>query len=236
MSRLLAPAALGAALLLGGCATATQPTPITSGAQAPLLPSVLFPGGAERFTSWRCSPDQALVTAAPQGPEAELRLWSAHGAWRLTPAVVASGARYEQGDVSFWNKGTEAVVETPRGRLECQAYVQRQALTREQRPGVMFLGRGNEPGWMASLAHDRPEVTLSLDYGTREQTLPYRVTALDNEAGRVVLASGREDTSFELRIEARACLDDMSGEPFPARVTLTVDGEQYRGCGQGIAP
>ncbi len=236
MSRLLAPAALGAVLLLGGCATATQPAPITSGAQAPLLPSVLFPGGAERFTSWRCSPDQALVTAAPQGPEAELRLWSAHGAWRLTPAVVASGARYEQGDVSFWNKGTEAVVETPRGRLECQAYVQRQALTREQRPGVMFLGRGNEPGWMASLAHDRPEVTLSLDYGTREQTLPYRVTALDNEAGRVVLVSGRGDTPFELRIEARACLDDMSGEPFPARVTLTVDGEQYRGCGQGIAP
>jgi uncharacterized membrane protein len=233
MSRLLAPAALGLTLLLGGCATATPPASITPGDQAPLLPSALFPGGADGFTAWRCTPDQALVTAAPEG---ELRLWSAHGAWRLTPAVVASGARYEQGEVSFWNKGNEAVVETPRGRLECQAYMQRQTLTREQRPGVMFLGRGNEPGWMASLAHDRPEVTLSLDYGTREQTLPYRVTTLDNGQGRVILASGRGDTPFELRIEARACLDDMSGEPFPARVTLTVDGEQYRGCGQGIAP
>ncbi len=59
---------------------------------------------------------------------------------------------------------------------------------------------------------------------------------MDNEAGRVVLASGRGDTPFELRIEAGACFDDMSGEPFPARVTLSVDGEQYRGCGQGIAP
>ena len=236
MSRLLAPAALGAVLLLGGCATATQPAPITSGAQAPLLPSVLFPGGADSFTAWRCTPDQALVTAASPRQEGELRLWSAHGAWRLKPAVVASGARYEQGDVSFWNRGDEAIVETPRGRLECQAYVQRQALTREQRPGVMFLGRGNEPGWMASLAHDRPELTLSLDYGTREQTLPYRVIALDNDAGRVVLASGRRDTPFELRIEAGACLDDMSGEPFPAKVTLSVEGEQYRGCGQGIAP
>ncbi len=233
MPRLFAPAAFGAVLLLAGCATTSAPTPITSGEHAPLLPSVLFPGGAEAFTAWRCNPDQALVTAAL---EDELRLWSAHGAWRLAPAVVASGARYEQGDVSFWNKGADAIVETPRGRLDCQAYVQRQTLTREQRPGVMFQGRGNEPGWMASLAHDRPEVTLSLDYGAREQTLPYRVTALDNEAGRVVLASGRGDTPFELRIEAGACLDDMSGEPFPARVTLTVDGEQYRGCGQGIAP
>ncbi|WP_416139484.1 MliC family protein [Halomonas sp. HK25] len=233
MSRLLAPAVLGAALLLGGCATPSQPAPITPGTQAPLLPSALFPGGAEAFTAWRCTPDQALVTAASEG---ELRLWSAHGAWRLQPAVVASGARYEQDEVSFWNKGSEAIVETSRGRLECRAYMQRQALTRQQRPGVMFLGRGNEPGWMASLAHDRPEVTLSLDYGTREQTLPYRVTTLDNAAGRVILASGRGDTPFELRIEAGACLDDMSGEPFPARVTLSVDGEQYRGCGQGIAP
>ncbi|MFY0991858.1 MliC family protein [Halomonas sp. C05BenzN] len=233
MSRLLAPAALGLTLLLGGCATATPPAPITSGAQAPLLPSVLFPGGADSFTAWRCSPDQALVTAAPEG---ELRLWSAHGAWRLEPAVVASGARYEGGRVSFWNKGDGAIVETSRGRLECRAHMRRQALTRQQRPGVMFLGRGNEPGWTASLAHDRPEATLTLDYGTRQQTLPYRVTALDNEAGRVVLASGRGDTPFELRIEAGACLDDMSGEPFPARVTLSVDGEQYRGCGQGIAP
>ncbi|MFO8044722.1 MAG: C-type lysozyme, inhibitor [Halomonas sp.] len=233
MPRLLVPAALGLTLLLGGCAIATPPSSITSGTHAPLLPSTLFAGGAESFTSWRCHPNQALVTAAPEG---ELRLWSAHGAWRLQPAVVASGDRYEGEQVSFWNEGTDAIVETSRGRLECQAYMQRQAFTRQQRPGVMFLGRGNEPGWMASLAHDRPQLTLSLDYGTREQTLPYRVTALDNEAGRVVLASGRGDTPFELRIQAGACLDDMSGEPFPARVTLTVDGEQYRGCGQGIAP
>ncbi|MBB3331432.1 putative membrane protein [Halomonas campaniensis] len=236
MSRLLAPAALGLALLLGGCATATSPAPITPGGQAPLLPSVLFPGDAESFTSWRCTPDQSLVTADPKGPEGELRLWSAHGAWRLQPAVVASGARYEGGQVSFWNRGDAAIVETPRGRLECQAYMQRQALTRQQRPGVMFQGRGNEPGWMVHLANDRPEATLTLDYGTREQTLPYRVTTLDNGAGRVILQSGRGDTPFELRIEAGACLDDMSGEPFPARVTLSVEGEQYRGCGQGIAP
>ncbi|MGJ7456696.1 MliC family protein [Halomonas sp. RA08-2] len=234
MSRLLAPAAFGLTLLLGGCATATSPSPITPQGHAPLLPSTLFPGGAESFTSWQCHPNQALVTALPEGDE--LRLWSAHGAWRLQPAVVASGARYEGSQVSFWNKGDSAIVETPRGRLECQVYMQRQALTRQQRPGVMFQGRGNEPGWMVHLAHDRPEATLTLDYGNREQTLPYRVAALDNEAGRVVLASGRGDTPFELRIEAGACLDDMSGEPFPARVTLSIDGEQYRGCGQGIAP
>ncbi|NWN82015.1 MAG: C-type lysozyme, inhibitor [Halomonas sp.] len=231
MPRSCVPAALGLSLLLVGCAT--TPAPIITDDHAPLMPSTLFPGGAEAFTAWQCLPDQGLVTAAL---EDELRLWSAHGAWRLAPAVVASGERYEMGELSFWQKEEGAIVESPRGRLECQANMQRLALTREQRPGVMFYARGNEPGWTASLAHDQPTVHLSLDYGSREQTLPYRVTQMDNETGRVILASGRGDTPFELRIEAQACFDDMSGEPFPARVTLNVDGEQYRGCGQGIAP
>lgn len=234
----LRPALLVAgSLLLYGCATATvdgiRPGADKVASTAPLLPSMLFSGTAERFEAWRCTPEQHLVTAFG---ERELRLWSAHGAYRLTPAVVASGARYQQGELSFWNKGGEAVVESANGRLDCSADMARTALTRQQRPGVMFHGRGNEPGWNVDLAHDVPELTLTLDYGAREMTLPYRVTAMDNAAGRVTLASGLADRPFELRLEARACFDDMSGEPFPARVTLTMKGETYRGCGQGIAP
>ena len=238
---------LGAALLLAGCAASPNgqgPKPTvadrTAAADgkvvqptAPLMPSAFFAGGAEAFVGWRCTPAQDLVTALPDD---ELRLWSAHGAWRLAPAVVASGGRYQQGELSFWNKGAEAVVESPTGRLACQAHIERTALTRRDRPGVMFHARGNEPGWMASLPSDVAEIDLLLDYGSRQLTRPYRVTTLDNGEGRMILASGRADTPFELRIEGRACFDDMSGEPFPARVTLTFEGQTYQGCGQGIAP
>ncbi|MFQ3789959.1 MliC family protein [Halomonas sp. A29] len=224
-------------LLLSGCAATPIDGPRPGASQvantAPLMPSMLFPGGAESFEAWRCTPEQDLVTAFG---ERELRLWSAHGAYRLTPAVVASGARYQQGDLSFWNKGGDAVVESANGQLECGAAMARPALTREQRPGVMFHGRGNEPGWNVNLAHDTPELKLVLDYGAREMTLPYRVTGMDNANGRVTLASAQPDQPFELRLEARACFDDMSGEPFPARVTLTIEGQTFRGCGQGIAP
>lgn len=233
-------ALLGAgALLLSGCVTAPGEAPRSSGggeqvaSTAPLLPSQLFSGGAEQFEAWRCTSQQDLVAAFGAH---ELRLWSAHGAYRLPPAVVASGARYQQGDLSFWSKGGEATVESANGRLECSAAMAREALTRQQRPGVMFHGRGNEPGWNVNLAHDVPELTLVLDYGAREMTLPYRVTAMDNTNGRVMLASAAAEQPFELRLEAQACFDDMSGEPFPARVTLTLNGETLRGCGQGIAP
>ncbi|MDZ7851400.1 MAG: MliC family protein [Halomonas sp.] len=240
---------LGTALLLAGCAATpdeavTRPEVADRGAPpeegaseaqpaAPLMPSLFFPGDAGTLTAWRCTPAQDLVTAAT---EEELRLWSAHGAFRLLPAVVASGARYQQGDLSFWNKGDEAVVESATGRLDCTRDLSQKALTRRQRPGTMFHARGNEPGWVVNLASHRPEATLVLDYGEREMTLPYRVTTLDNDEARMILASGRADIPFELRLEARACFDSMSGQPFPARVTLSIDGEQYRGCGQGIAP
>lgn len=223
-------------LLLVGCVAAPVDGPRREGkvaSTAPLLPSSLFAGGAERFEAWRCTPEQDLVTAFG---ERELRLWSAHGAYRLTPAVVASGARYQQGNLSFWNKGGDAVVESANGQLECSAAMARPTLTREQRPRVMFHGRGNEPGWNVNLAHDVAELKLVLDYGAREMTLPYRVTGMDNANGRVALASASTEQPFELRLEARACFDDMSGEPFPARVTLAIEGQTYRGCGQGIAP
>ncbi|WP_141321672.1 MliC family protein [Halomonas halmophila] len=239
------------ALGLAGCAAAPSsseapsPPSVDSGdassetssadqaSKAPLLPSALFPGEAERFVGWQCEPDQSLVTAHG---EDTLRLWSAHGAYRLDPAVVASGARYQQGDLSFWSKGSEATVESQYGRLKCQQNMRHRALTRESHPGVMFQARGNEPGWMIELANDKPRISMSLDYGERQVNLPYQVKALDNDAGRVVLTSGQAARPFELRIEAGACFDDMSGQPWPARVTLEVNDEVYRGCGQGIAP
>ncbi|WP_458524477.1 COG3650 family protein [Onishia taeanensis] len=246
--------ALGLSVLLAGCAGTSQPglspppvsdvsshgdeaAPAEAGkaedAKAPLMPSAFFSGEAERFAAWRCMPAQDLVTASSTG---ELRLWSAYDAYRLTPAVVASGSRYVKDDLSFREKGGEAMVESARGRLECKQDQTRTALTRAQRPGVMFHGRGNEPGWTVRLAHDAPQLSMMLDYGEREIEAPYRVTSLDNERGRVTLASGRADTPFHLALEARACFDSMSGEPFPVRVTLEVDGRTYRGCGQGIAP
>ncbi|WP_021029200.1 COG3650 family protein [Litchfieldella anticariensis] len=257
VSRFL-PALLGAGLILAGCAS--SPSPSTGNGAgpevrerpsaqlpskeergdeqdvvkeiAPLMPSVFFTGGAEQLVSWRCTPAQDLISSH----DGELRLWSTHGAYQLESAVVASGARYVKDDLSFWNKGDEAQVESENGRLDCQKDMTRQALTREDRPGVMFHGRGNEPGWVVNLAHDAPVLTLLLDYGNRELTLPYRVVAMDNQQGRVVLESGRADQPFRLSLEARACFDSMSGAPYPVRVTLDIDEQRYQGCGQGIAP
>ena len=240
-----ATAAMGIAAVLAGCAATPSSQAVTSTQtlaanqatldnRAPFLPSSLFPGSAQRFDAWHCEPaQQHLVTATNAN---DLRLWSLHGAWQLPQAVVASGARYQDGDISFWNRGDQAQVETPRGQLQCLLGQRRAAATRANHPGVMFLGRGNEPGWSIELAHDVPVMTWTTAYGTETQTLPYMVSVMDNDAGRVVIGNANSKHFFRVRIEAGACFDDMKGQPYPARVTLTIDGEQYSGCGQGIAP
>ncbi|MDN6179390.1 MAG: MliC family protein [Halomonas subglaciescola] len=250
IARLGGVVSLGAAaLLISGCATQgaghSSAGPLTDGpsqastgesavSSAPLLPPMLFPGEAGRFEAWRCTPaKQNLVTAF--GDEA-LRLWSLHGAWRLPQAVVASGARYQDGELSFWNRGDKAQVETPRGQLQCQAGQQRAARTRDDHPGVMFVAHGNEPGWTVELEAHAPTLTLSTDYGETTETLPYMMSVMDNAAGRVVLENADAARFFRVRIESGACFDDMSGNPHPARVTLSIDGDQYSGCGEGIAP
>ncbi|MCL5425833.1 MAG: MliC family protein [Gammaproteobacteria bacterium] len=238
-TRIWAIAGMGLAITLTGCAATpsaetTAANQATQDNRAPFFPSSLFPGSAAHFTAWHCEPArQNLVTATNAN---DLRLWSLHGAWRLPQAVVASGARYQDGEISFWNRGDQALVETPRGQLQCSQAEQRAALTRAERPGVMFFGRGNEPGWTVALAHDTPTLTLQLNYGEESIQRPYMVSVMDNDAGRVVIENGDVEPFFRVRIEAGACFDNMSGEPFPARVTLSYGGEQYSGCGQGIAP
>ena len=234
---------------LVGCATTSAPGPASEQTdraerrgsftdapveqKAPLLPSAYFVGDGATFVGWRCSPSQDMVSATQ---EDSLRLWTTHGAEQLSQAVVDQGERYQRGELSAHIIGDRAVIKSSRGRLECEARTRRDSLRRSDKPGVMFLARGNEPGWHLELANDVPRIDMSLDYGEREVSLPYRVTTLDNGAGRVILESGRADAPFELRIEAGACFDDMAGTPWPAQVTLNVNGRQLQGCGQGIAP
>lgn len=199
---------------------------------SPLLPSAFFADGAEAFTAWRCTPAQDLISAFPEN---RLRLWSAQGSYELERAVVASGSRYVKGDLSFWDKGNEALVESDNGRLECQQDIGRDTATREEHPGAIFHAQGNEPGWTLDLDRDAPRLTLVTGYGERTLEVPYRVAKVVNGQQASMTLHGREaEHALTVRMAARACFDDMSGKPYPVRVTVELGTQTLRGCGQGI--
>lgn len=199
---------------------------------SPLLPSAFFADGADAFIAWRCTPAQDLIAAFP---EDHLRLWSGQGHYRLDPAVVASGARYVKDDLSFWNKGDKALVESDNGRLECHEDVHRRTLTRADHPDSIFHAVGNEPGWTLDLDRRAARLHLVTEYGEKARTLSYQLLGLDNgEQARVTLRAHDNGEPITVRLRARACFDAMSGKPYPVRVRIETPERVLQGCGQGI--
>jgi uncharacterized lipoprotein YbaY len=98
--------------------------------------------------------------------------------------------------------------------------------------GVAFRAIGQEPGWLVEVGRgDAPSLHAELDYGERIVDVARVTPQGDRYTGRT--ADGMD---VALLIERTACSDGMSGEAFPATVTLTFGGRQYRGCGRFLDP
>lgn len=90
-----------------------------------------------------------------------------------------------------------------------------------------FEARGNEPGWLLMLDGER--LRLQWNYGDDELTVPRPRTVATPEGRRWVATTRGRDLQVDV-VEV-LCHDDMSGMPYPSRVTVSVDGETLRGCG-----
>jgi uncharacterized membrane protein len=103
----------------------------------------------------------------------------------------------------------------------------------EKRPEVVqaaFRAVGNEPGWVLEIVPEK-WIRFSYDYGEREAYTPVPEPVRDGAAGATVYHAITEASDLRVVIERNACLDTMSGREFEAKVTVTLDGTTYRGCG-----
>ncbi|NWG54127.1 MAG: YbaY family lipoprotein [Hydrogenophilaceae bacterium] len=95
--------------------------------------------------------------------------------------------------------------------------------------GVLFRAVGNEPGWLLDLFADRFE--LSYDYGNR--TLAAALPAPSAQAEGVTRYDvSAEGQALAILIRRTPCQDVMSGETFPASVTVTIGAQLLQGCGR----
>jgi heat shock protein HslJ len=134
----------------------------------------------------------------------------------LQPEPAASGAKFGDGAGNFfWSKGNRAAVALDGVDLpECLPVI---AAT------LPLVARGNEPGWVVTLAHEG--VVYSGQDGTkRELPLPPATSA----EGATVFDDGK---GFVLRVTDGLCRDTMTGMPHPYAVDLSLDGTGLSGCG-----
>lgn len=98
--------------------------------------------------------------------------------------------------------------------------------------GVDFRGVGQEPGWMLDL-HTDGSAKLIWNYG--EQGAAFADVALSYpREGDALYEAQTNEHQLSVLVRRFPCEDAMSGEAYPASVTLTIDGETLQGCGKSV--
>jgi putative lipoprotein len=235
-----APAALLALSLLttAGCQksqdhgsdTATAPdTAATATVPAPFAeePAAALPEGVLRAYFWECDRDVTLVMQNLL--EEESVGLQIHGESHKLPQVVAaSGAKYSDGDFTFWTKGDTATFQRGTGPEVACREVRAKSLVEDARArGVLYRGIGNEPGWTVEIGpNDR--LQLVTDYG--EKRVEFAGATVANDDGAMVYAAQASTDAIKVSVKQEACADDMSGEPFEYSMVVEYGGKTLRGC------
>lgn len=73
--------------------------------------------------------------------------------------------------------------------------------------------------------------------GVQVVKLPYRI-AREADDSRVLKAQlpagGKQGEPLQLVVALGACFDSMQGAPYPLTATLTIAGQELRGCGEAF--
>jgi putative lipoprotein len=97
--------------------------------------------------------------------------------------------------------------------------------------GAAWRGIGQEPGWTVEI-HPGSRLVYVGDYGERTVSVPTPEPRQDGN--RTIWQATTGDADIRVVFEALPCTDIMSGEEFPLSVTVTVNGEELRGCGRRL--
>jgi len=185
----------------------------------------------ENVLVYRC-PDGFMFTAAVRPYEAFVFL-PKRTVW-LTLAPSASGAKFAGEGVVYWSKGDEAMLAVPgETRQGCAVDWQATAWERAKFKGVQYRAVGNEPGWHLNI-YPGERIVFVTDYGKSRHVFPLMEPEVDQERLVTVYETSNGEHRLRVVIEGSECMDDMSGEAFSTRATVTFDGRTYRGCGRGL--
>lgn len=243
---LLSPCAV--LLTMAGCSKAPAPEALTSPettlSNAPTMPAAAAAGAVEQPAESALAMKRGVVTLIPEhnsfrpcGEQGDLLLIDqtdgllgrTFAAERVGHAedqpvklyIEAYGERSTDRPPEDGFVGTfileEALYAAPDGQTRgCDAPAQ----------DYIVAARGNEPFWSVEVR----EATLLWRQPDEPTEISIAAAQTQNFEGRVSYSAADEDHEIELQIEARACIDDMSGEYFAYAARAKLNGKQYSGC------
>lgn len=97
-----------------------------------------------------------------------------------------------------------------------------------------FRALGQEPGWQLEMRKGA-EMRLTYDYGAGTAVTPAARVQIDPTSGTRTYHAVTEANDLRVVIVPVPCADTMSGRPFAATVSVTLNGRTLRGCGEELA-
>jgi uncharacterized membrane protein len=144
-----------------------------------------------------------------------------------------SGEKYQSTDYIFWIKGNQARLESSDGKSrQCKNDRARAVWEAARLNGVDFRAVGNEPGWFMELDDDL--LVLETDYGASRYEFSTPPADVDVNARLTRYQAAEDGWHLLLELKGTQCMDTMSGEMFPTRVSVTLNGRVFQGCGRAL--
>lgn len=98
--------------------------------------------------------------------------------------------------------------------------------------GVDFRAIGQEPGWIVDI-YARDKIVALLGYGESLIEFP-RPEPTHPAEDTTLYATQAAGHSLSVEIRRLPCQDAMSGEAYPAAVSVVIDGRTLNGCGRTV--
>jgi heat shock protein HslJ/uncharacterized membrane protein len=157
--------------------------------------------------------------------------------YRIAPDSLKPVARREQLRVmrvscggSAWDALGGTLIELDRDR----ALAPRDGVFFELARDRDFRAVGQEPGWQLEIRMGS-EMRFTYDYGQGSAVTPAAHAVLDARTGTRSFHARTEANDLRVEIVPVKCEDAMSGKPYPATVTVTLNDRSFRGCGEPLA-
>ncbi|QFU76548.1 hypothetical protein EY643_13265 [Halioglobus maricola] len=177
---------------------------------------------------YECADIEFMTRVGP----GEMALWLEDRYVVLSQVRAASGTKYQEGDILFWSKGQEAILEVDGLRYsDCEINHARAPWEDARRRGVNFRAVGNEPAWSLEI-RDGQNILFRGDYGSTVLLFPDQVKSENGDVREYAAeASGHR---LSVVIDNAFCRDTMADVEYPFSVTIELDGRRYRGCGRDL--
>lgn len=193
-------------------------------------PSDFVPDARPVATSYfyECGDLDAMTRVGP----GEMALWLEDRYLVLPQVRAASGTKYAEGDVVFWSKGQDVMLEVDGVHYrDCKLNQLRVPWEDARRRGVSYRAIGTEPGWVVEI-REGGTILFKGDYGATVLLFP---EAQQHEQDGVrVYAAESAGHSLKVSVDDRFCSDTMADVEYPSTATVELDGRRYSGCGRHL--